>query len=133
MKLALWRMTSLQKMINPFLRRILSSRFSTINCVNNVEKSCKIKPQSFATLSSRTDDENVINPGFGIWKTRGVRQSHTSSQNSEATDVWKVARHPLSRCVVAWDDHSFKNTSFLSFTMRSKNYNVKLKQASKEF
>ena len=31
------------------------------HCVNNVEKSCKIKPQSFGTLSSATDDENVIN------------------------------------------------------------------------
>ena len=40
-------------------------------------------------------------------KNKGVRQSHASSQNSEAIDVWKVARHPSSRCVVACDDYSF--------------------------
>ena len=40
-------------------------------------------------------------------KNKGVQQSHASSQNSEAADVWKVARHPLSRHVVACDDYSF--------------------------
>ena len=43
-------------------------------------------------------------------KNKGMRQLHASSQNSEAIDVGKVARHPPSRRVVACDDYSFKNT-----------------------
>ena len=30
-------------------------------------------------------------------KNKGVQQSHASSRNLEAIDVWKVARHPPSR------------------------------------
>ena len=40
-------------------------------------------------------------------KNKDVRQSHTSPRNSEAKDVWKVARHPPSRCVVAYNVYSF--------------------------
>ena len=40
-------------------------------------------------------------------KNKGVRQSHALSQNSEAMDVWKVARHSPIRRVVACDDYSF--------------------------
>ena len=36
--------------------------------------------------------------------------------------MWKVARHPLSRHVVACDDYSFQNT-IVSFTMKGTNYN----------
>ena len=41
------------------------------------------------------------NSGFGIWKP------HASSQNSEAVDVWKVARYPPTRRVVTCDDYLF--------------------------
>ena len=40
-------------------------------------------------------------------KNKSLRQSHASSLNSEAIDVWKVARHQPSRRVVACDDYYF--------------------------
>ena len=39
------------------------------------------------------------------YENKSVQQSHTSPQNSEAADMWKVAHHPPCRCVVAWDDY----------------------------
>ena len=46
---------------------------------------------------------------FKLWhmKNKGVWQSHASSRNSEAINVWTVERHPPSRRVVACDDYSF--------------------------
>ena len=43
-------------------------------------------------------------------KNKGVWQSHTSSRNSESIGVYKVARHPPCRRVVACDNYSFQNT-----------------------
>ena len=68
-------------------------------------------------------------------KNKGVRQSHTLSQNSEAIDVWKVARHPPRKRVVACDDYSFKNT-IVFFPLQWHEWTIiklKLKQASKEY
>ena len=42
------------------------------------------------------------------------KHMHASSQNSEAVDVRKVARHPPSRRVVACDDYSFYNNIVFS-------------------
>ena len=47
---------------------------------------------------------------LGHKKNKGMQQSHTSSQNSETIDVWKVVCHPPIRCVMACDDYSFKST-----------------------
>ena len=71
-----------------------------------------------------------------LWhkKNKGVRQSHASSRYSEAIDVWKVARHPPSRRVVACDDYSFKKT-IVFFLLQWDVWTIiklKLKQASKE-
>ena len=67
-------------------------------------------------------------------KNKGVRQSHTMSWNSEAIDVWKVARHPPSRWVVVCDDYSFQNT--IAFFLLQWDVETviksKLKQASKD-
>ena len=42
------------------------------------------------------------------YENKSVQQSHSSSpQNSEAIDVWKVARHPPSRRVVVCDNYFF--------------------------
>ena len=60
---------------------------------------------------------------------------HASSQNSEAIDVRKVARHPPSRRVVAYDDYSFKNTIvffLLQWDIQSI-IKLKSKQTSKEY
>ena len=68
-------------------------------------------------------------------QNKGVQQSDTSSWNSEAIDVWKVTHHPPSRCVVACDDYSFKNTIvffLLEWEVQSI-IELKLKVASKEF
>ena len=46
-------------------------------------------------------------PRFRHMKDKSVRQSHASSRNSEAIDVWKITRHPPSRRVVVCDDYSF--------------------------
>ena len=43
-------------------------------------------------------------------KNKGVQQLHASSWNSEAIDMWKVARHPPSSFVVVCDDYPFLNT-----------------------
>ena len=51
-------------------------------------------------------------------KNKRMQQSHASSPNSQAMDVWKVARHPSSRWLFL-----LGNYSFLSCTMRSTNYN----------
>ena len=40
-------------------------------------------------------------------KNKGVRQSHTTSRNSEAMDKRKVTCHSPSRRVVACDDYFF--------------------------
>ena len=69
--------------------------------------------------------------GFSIRKTL----PHASPQNSEGTDVWKVARHPPSRRVVACDDYSCKNTIvffLLQWDVRTI-IKLKLKQVSKEY
>ena len=44
-----------------------------------------------------------------LWhmKNKSVWQSHSLSQKSEAIDVWKIARHPPSRRMVACHDYSF--------------------------
>ena len=61
-------------------------------------------------------------------KNKGVRQSHALPRNSEAIDVWKVARHPRSRPVVLWLS-LLEHLSFLYFTMRHGNYNqIKIKR-----
>ena len=68
-------------------------------------------------------------------KIKGLRQSHTSSRNSEAIDMWKVARHPPSRRVVACDDYSFKKAIvffLLQWDVRTI-IKLKLKHASKEY
>ena len=68
-------------------------------------------------------------------KNKGVRQSHASSRNSEAIDVWKVARHLPNRRVVVCDDYSFKSTIvfiLLQWDVRTI-IKLKLKQASKEY
>ena len=68
-------------------------------------------------------------------KKKGVQQSHASSRNSEAIDVWKVACHPPSRRVVACDDYSFKNT-IVFFLLQWDVWTIiklKLKHASKEY
>ena len=68
-------------------------------------------------------------------KNKGVRQSHVASLTSEAIDIWKVARDPPSRCVAAWDDYSFYNTT-VSFLLEWDVRTIiksKLEQASKEF
>ena len=46
---------------------------------------------------------------YRLWhiKNKGVQQLHTLSQNSEAIDVWKIACHPPSRHMVAYNDYSF--------------------------
>ena len=48
-----------------------------------------------------------LKPRLQYMKNMGVQQSHASSQNSEAIDMWKVACHPPSRHVVTCDDYSF--------------------------
>ena len=68
-------------------------------------------------------------------KNKGVQQSHALSRNSEAMYIWKVARHPPNRCVVVYDDYSFKNTTVF-FLLQWNAWviiKLKLKQASKEF
>ena len=68
-------------------------------------------------------------------KNKGVRPSHASSRNSEAIDVWKVARHPPSRRVVACDDYSFKN-AIVFFLLQCNVRTViklKLEHSSKEY
>ena len=75
----------------------------------------------------------MVCQGNRLWhiKNKGVRQSHASSRNSEAINVWKVTCHPPSRLALTCDDYSFH--SFLSFTMTSKSIiKLKLKQASKK-
>ena len=68
-------------------------------------------------------------------KNKGVRQSHSSSRNPDGIDVWKVARHPSNRRVVACDDYYFKNT-IIFFHLQWQVQTIiklKVKQAWKEF
>ena len=62
------------------------------------------------------------------------KHMHASSQNSEAVDVRKVARHPPSRRVVACDDYSFYNNIVFSLLQWKTQtiIKLKLKQVSKE-
>ena len=68
-------------------------------------------------------------------KSKGMWQSHASSRNKEAIDMWKVTHHPQSRCVVVCDDYSFQNTTvfFLLQWEVQTIIKLKLKQALKEF
>ena len=68
-------------------------------------------------------------------KNKGVQQPHASSQNSDPTDVRKVARHPPSRPVIVCNDYSFQNTIVFVLIQRKAQtiIKLKLKQASKEF
>ena len=69
-------------------------------------------------------------------KNKGVQQLHASSRNSEAIDVWKVARIPPEG--VWWcacDDYSLKNTIvfiLLQWDVQTI-IKLKLKQDSKEY
>ena len=69
-------------------------------------------------------------------KNKGVQQLHASSRNSEAIDVWKVARIPPEG--VWWcacDDYSLKNTIvfiLLQWDVQTI-IKLKLKQTSKEY
>ena len=67
-------------------------------------------------------------------KNRGVQQSHVLPQNLKAIDVWKVAHHPPSRCVVVCSDHFWKTIVFFLLEWDVQTIiKLKLKQASKEF
>ena len=84
-----WSMNSLAKS---------SGKYSFNIFVATLDSFCQFW-SPFATLLSLDRLQHI--------KNKGVRQSHTSSRNSEAIDMWKDACHPPSRCVVVCNDYSF--------------------------
>ena len=97
-------------------------------------KLCYINTDSFI-INIKTEDFCKDISRLGHMENKGERQSHASSPDSEAIDVWKVARHPPGRRVVACNDYSFWNT-IVFFLLQWKAQTIiklKLKQALKEF
>ena len=65
-------------------------------------------------------------------KNKGVQQSHASSRNSEAIEVWKVTCNPPSGRVVAWMIIPFRTIVFFLLQREVQTIiKLKLKQASK--
>ena len=82
-----------------------------MNLIHWIIDKIELLDESKARKNEETSKSYILRKGrLRHKKNKGVRQSHASSRNSKAIDVWKVTCHPPNRRVDACDEYSFKNT-----------------------